>query len=139
MSFTRYFSETRDADGDKLWWPGGPDGFPYRGETPPLLKSHEFAAMQLSYKFRCRTFYLAKREDHAQYIKIREKCANSYFFALDRDRQWDEETKDYKIYLEWIEPAYELPVFSVLGASYDVSKDTNAITIPYAQLKDSQD
>lgn len=108
FNFQRYSSETADADGTPLIWPGGPEGYPYRGNAPPaLLKDEEYEQLKLSGKFRCRIFYLNDDKHKREYEIIRDKCANNFFVLLDKDRQWDEETQNYRIYIEWLEIAYE--------------------------------
>lgn len=132
MSLFRYYRDQQDADGDKLWWPGGADGFPFRGNSPPQTTRKEFENLQLAHKFRCRTFYLAKEEDYKAYMDIRERCANGLYTPVDRDRQWDEDSKDYRVYLEWIESAYE--TMPPTGAFKNVPTDTNSTTVPYGRL-----
>jgi hypothetical protein len=110
FNFQRYQSETTDADGTPLVWPGGPEGYPFRGKSPPkLLRDEEYEKLKLSGKFRCRTFYLNDDKDRKDYELIRDKCSNNYYAQLDRVREWDEEKKTYRIYLEWLEIAYEGP------------------------------
>ncbi len=110
MSFFKYYREGNDDDGERLWWPGGPQGFPFRGPVPPLLKDEEYQQLRPTMKFRSQLFYLSKPEDVQRYQLISDKCANGLYVRVDRDRTWDEETKNYRIYLEWVEPAYEMPV-----------------------------
>jgi hypothetical protein len=109
MSFFKYYPEREDADGVPLWWPGGPDGFPYRGKQPPQTTAEEYANMRLTGVFRCQTFYLDNEEDLKQYKKIRDKCANGLFIPVDRDRQWVDAKNTYRVYLEWLELAYDTP------------------------------
>jgi len=118
VSFFKYYSEKFDSDGEALTWPGGPEGYPFRGPTPPQTTEEEFQNLKVSGKFRCRTFYLDKPEDMADYIKVRDKCSNAYFILIDRDRQWDEDIKNYRIFIEWVEPGYD----SVLGGANDAVK-----------------
>ncbi len=108
MDFSKYHKEMRDADGEPLWWPGGPDGFPFRGARPPAaVKDNEYQDLKPNCKFRHRLFYLSDNSDAQAYQIIRDKCANGLFIAIDKERSWDEATKHYKVYLEWVEPAYE--------------------------------
>ncbi len=136
-SYFRYYKERQDADGVPLWWPGGPGGFPVRGQQPPQTTDAEYAKLQLSGKFRCRTFYLAKEEDLRDYILVRDKCSNQLYIPIDRDRQWDEETNDYRIYLEWLELGYDTP--PVQSGATDAIRnytkaDTATSTLPYSRL-----
>lgn len=109
MSFFKYYKESADQDGEKLWWPGGPEGFPFRGRTPPTITQNEYDNLKLAGKFRCAMFYLDKEEDTKAYTKIRDKCANGLWALLDKDRTWDAETKSYRIYIEWLELGYDMP------------------------------
>lgn len=109
MSFFKYFRERTDSDGERLHWPGGPSGYPFRGQNAPMLKKEEYENLPISVKFRCKMFYLASKEDFAEYMKVRDKCANGLWIMIDKDRQWDEDTNNYRIFMEWVEPAHELP------------------------------
>jgi hypothetical protein len=107
-SLFRYWQERRDADGEPLFWPGGPAGFPLRGK-PRALTNEEYESLPLSFKFRSRTFYLDNEEDAGQYQDVCERIANALYLKQDRDRQWDPERGCYRIYLEWLEPGYMIP------------------------------
>jgi hypothetical protein len=107
-SLFRYWQERRDADGEPLSWPGGPGGFPYRG-NPRTFTKEEWETLQLAYKFRYKTFYLNDEEDGKQYQDVCERVANGYFLMRDRERQWDPERQCFRIYLEWLEPGYVAP------------------------------
>lgn len=137
MSFFRYYKDQKDADGAPLWWPGGPDGFPFRGSKPPLLKENEYSDLRLSGVFRMQIFYLSKEEDAKKYAEIRDKCSNGLYIAVDRDRQWDDKSNNYRIYLEWIELAYDLPPnqSGAIDAVRDYTKQDSAQAIlPYRRL-----
>lgn len=136
MSFFKYHNETKDSDGLPLWWPGGPEGYPVRGNKPNNTTDAEFEKLKLNGKFKCKTFYLSKPEDNTKYIDVRDKASNGLFVVVDRDRQWDEDSKDYRIYLEWVELAYELPPSTPVGGIDAVQEYTkNAKTImPYSRL-----
>lgn len=107
-SLFQYWTERQDADGEPLYWPGGPAGFPFRG-NPRTLTKDEYENLPLSFKFRSQTFYLGDEEDAALYQNICERIANNLYIRQDRDRQWDPEKGCYRIYLEWLEPGYTVP------------------------------
>lgn len=140
MSFFKYFRESQDSDGEKLWWPGGPDGYPYRGKAPPTVTDSEFSEMKPTGKFKQRLFHLAKEDEAQEYTIIRDKCSNGYYIPIDRDRVWDEGSNNYRIYLEWVEPAYEAPPAQSGGK--DAIKEhiaTDSITVPYSRLAGVRD
>jgi hypothetical protein len=135
MSFFKYYKEQKDADGESLWWPGGPAGFPFRGPQPPQTTRDEFDNLKLSGKARVRLFYLSKPEDLREYVLVRDKCANGLFVMLDRERVWDEDTKNYRVFVEWLELGYEMP--STEGARDAVREyvqGPESATIPYSRL-----
>jgi hypothetical protein len=135
MSFFKYYTERQDADGERLWWPGGPDGFPFRGPQPPQTTKEEFEDLKLTGKARCRVFYLNDEAQMRDYIMIRDKCANGLFVALDRDRVWDEATKNYRIFLEWLELGYDRPPVGVkTDAIRDYTNKQDAVLLPYNRL-----
>jgi hypothetical protein len=135
MSFFKYYRERQDADGEQLWWPGGPEGFPFRGSQPPQTTRDEFENMKLAGKARCRLFYLAKPDDLRDYIIIRDKCANGLYVPLDRERVWDEESKNYRIFLEWLELGYEtIPTEGMQDAIRDYTQRPEALLLPYGRL-----
>lgn len=127
MNFFKYYNEKQSSDGKSLWWPGGPEGFPFKGEIPPLTTKKEYDNLQLSGTFRCRLFYLSNQEDVKEYAKIRDKCANGLYYLIDRDRQWDDEIKNYRIYLEWLELAYELPPNTSIDAVKEYKQNAQTI------------
>jgi hypothetical protein len=133
MSLFKYFGQQQDADGAKLWWPGGPDGYPFIGGQPPVTSQDEYEDLKLSGKMRANTFYLAKAEDLQTYVEVKDKIVNGWFIQLDRQPSWDEETKGMRIYLEWVELAYEAPQPKRTGA-YSNGKDTNIVEIPVTRL-----
>ena len=134
MAISKYHSEHYDSDGERLWWPGGPNGFPFRGPVPPTVTNSEYENMQPTFKFRCRLFDLGKEEDLKNYQLIRDKCSNGMFFQLDKDRAWDDGIKNYRVYLEWVEPAYEIkPQIGVKDAIH-AHKDQESVTVPLSRL-----
>ena len=139
MSFFKYFGETSDEDGTRLSWPGGPAGFPFRGNNPPTTKLEEYENLQLSGKARWRLFYLAKPEDAKAYTAVRDKCANGYYALVDRDRQWDEETKNYRIFMEWVEIAYDVPPPTEAFKDVKSLMPTPGINIPLAGLRNGSE
>jgi hypothetical protein len=144
MSFFKYYNERQDADGEKLWWPGGPDGFPFRGGQPPQTTKDEFEKLKLTGKARCRLFYLDTEADLKDYITIRDKCANGLYVPIDRDRVWDEDRKNYRIFLEWLELGYDNQ--PITEGSRDAVRNyiqqPQGETLPYSRLagvKSNQD
>ncbi len=136
MAFNKYFGESIDADGDALWWPGGPAGYPFRGPKPPTLHDDEYQKLEPTAKFRSRLFYLDIKDDNQAYTIIRDKCANNYYILVDYDRQWNADKNHYRIYMEWVEPAYELPRNSV-GVKDAIKHYTNqaqGVIAPYHKL-----
>jgi hypothetical protein len=136
MSFFRYYKERQDSDGDPLWWPGGPEGFPFRGQQPPQTTQKEYENLKLAGKARCRLFYLSKEDHLRDYIIVRDKCANGLFIPLDRDRVWDEDTKHYRVYLEWIELGYDsnAPEGTNDAVKNYVTAADQTATLPYDRL-----
>jgi hypothetical protein len=136
MSFFRFYRDKKDADGVPLYWPGGPEGFPFRGPQPPMTTANEYNNLKLSGKPRCRTFYLAKEDDAREYITIRDRCVNGLYLQVDRERTWDPETKNYRIFLEWVELAYDTapPTSGGTDAVREYKKESAGITIPVGKL-----
>lgn len=134
MSFFKYYRDKSDADGEQLWWPGGPDGFPYRGNQPPLTKKEEYEQLALTGKARVRLFHLEKEDDYKDYINVRDRCANGLYVLLDRDRVWNEETKNYRIYLEWLELGYDTPPPEGIDAVQEHTKQPQGANIPFRRL-----
>lgn len=130
--FSKYHHETKDADGVPLAWPGGPDGYPFRGDNPPLTTAKEYENLRPSGNFRCRLFHLADAQDAKDYNAVRDKCANGLFIALDRDRQWDDKAQNYRIYLEWLEMSYQAQPLS--RGSHDAAARRTTNASPYDRL-----
>jgi hypothetical protein len=134
MSFFKYYNQKQDSDGEPLWWPGGPEGYPFRGQQPPQTKKEEFDQLALAGKARVRLFHLDKEEDLKAYIEVRDKCANSLYILLDRDRVWDEDTKNYRIYLEWLELGYDMPPPERNDAVQEYIKQPQGTSFPFGRL-----
>lgn len=132
MSYFQYYNEKQDADGEPLFWPGGPAGFPYRGANPPLLKQEEYDRLELVGKFRCHIFRLWEEKDLTEYTKIREKCTNGLWAVVDKDRKWNDDHQNYTVYLEWVEMAYEQRK-SKDPLKQQISQGTGR-TLPYKDL-----
>lgn len=130
----KYSRERQDADGEPLFWPGGPEGWPFRGRQPPQTHQEEFDTLQPVGKLRCRVFYLDNDDDVKAYTIVRDKCANHLFVPVDRDRAWDPERKTYRIFLEWLEMAYELPPKENLDAIHQFTAQPQGINIPLERL-----
>ena len=138
-SFFKYYREKHDQDGERLWWPGGPDGYPFRGAMPPQTKQHEYENLNPVGKLRCRLFYLSKPEDLKDYSIIRDKCANGLFVPVDRDRVWDENTQNYRIFLEWLEMGYEVAPKENIDAIHNYIQQPQAVPLSYDKLAGLQD
>jgi len=107
FSLFPYHKEREDADGDPLWWPGGPTGLPVRGGSPRAMTNEEWENMPVTFKVRVRTFDMRVTDDIEAYRGIAEKSANGYFQIRDREKVRDKETGEIlKIFLEWAEPAH---------------------------------
>lgn len=130
MNAVKYFRERQDADGVPLFWPGGPEGFPFRGRQPPQTNQKEYEDLTATGKLRCRVFYLNEPKDLQDYVAVRDKCANGLFIPVDRDRVWDDEKKTYRIFLEWLEMGYELPPMESTDAIRSYVNQPESITIP---------
>ncbi len=135
MSFFRYYRERQDADGEPLFWPGGPEGFPFRGQQPPQTRQEEYEDLKPTGKLKCRVFYLNNEVDLRDYTIIRDKCANGLFIPVDRDRVWDEEKKNYRIFLEWLEMGYELPPKESTDAIRDYTRKSESMVIPIGRAE----
>jgi len=71
-----------------------------------MVDADEYENLGLSGVARVKTFYLAKPDDLTEYTEIVDKIANGLYYQVDRARDWDEESKGYRIYLEWLELSY---------------------------------
>lgn len=134
MSLFKYFGQKQDADGDPLWWPGGPEGFPFIGGQPPTTSQNEYEDLKLSGKFRSKTFYLAKEDDLREYVVTKDKIVNGLYVQLDRDKEWDRETQGMRIYLEWVELAYIVPPPKQRPGAFSDGTDTNIVELPVNRL-----
>lgn len=107
-SLSKYFSQSNDSFGNKLWWPGTLDGYPFRSTAPPQpMKQEEFEKIPLVYDAKVAVLELPR--DNDKYVEILDKCANGWY-QLRHERIDYDSTKDvYRIFLQWLEIYGETP------------------------------
>lgn len=112
MGFLKYFGERGGVEtqhGGQLHWPGTPAGFPFRGSSAPTLTDEERDELPVSIDFHCRVFELWQEEDEKEYKDIRDRGANGWYQIVHIERLYDEERKNWRVYLEWHQVYGELP------------------------------
>ena len=110
-----------------MWWPGGPDGFPFRGKTPPLTTKTEYDDLRLPGTFHYRLVFLADPKDAEDYRKICDRCVNGLYLKKWEDRAWDEQTRNYRVGLEWVEVAYDTAQLGGTDAVHEETKSAPTI------------
>jgi hypothetical protein len=107
------FADRHDGNGrGRLYWNRADvDGYPYRGQSPPLLKEEEYAervtrvADPLN-----RVFNILDPDDNRQYLDVLDKITNGWAQLVYIDRSIDpdhcnmrQEGPQKLIYVEWVE------------------------------------
>jgi|TARA_B100000809_G_scaffold204189_1_gene205506 hypothetical protein len=124
MGILKYFGE-RGGDGSEhggqLHWPGTPAGFPFRGRQVPTLTAEETEDIPTAFDFHCRVFELWTADELKEYQQIRDRAANGWYQITHIERLFDEDKKNWRVYMEWNQIYGELPK----GKSPNYSGATN--------------
>lgn len=105
-SMAKFFDERGGAaHRGSIWWPGTVDGFPYRGDAPPLLKAHEAANVAAVMDFHSRRFNLWVPEDKAAFDDIMDRVVNGWYAQHKRFDRWQmvEGLEQLSVWLEWVQ------------------------------------
>ena len=89
--------------GKPLHWPGTPEGFPYRGDNPPLAKRHEMDDMAHVLDFKSEMFELWDPPSKARFDAIMDRIKNGWYVQCRRDDRWLEDKRHYSVWLEWVQ------------------------------------
>lgn len=83
----------------------GYNGVPFRG-TPPFLKDEDDPAKQpkTAYQVYADIFDLSIPEDLAYYGQVWQLAANGYVLISADERKYDEEKKNWRVFLRWAQP-----------------------------------
>ena len=104
MSILKSFAERGGEStepGGPLHWPGTIEGFPFRGGDIPDFKEDEIDNVPLMVDFHVKIFELWKDEDREAYVQIRDRVANQWYQVVHIDRKYDDEHKNWRVYMEW--------------------------------------
>ena len=99
-SLKKYFSQSTDGSGNKLYWPGTIDGYPVRG-MPSLTTDREYSEIPVVYDAKCAILELPA--DQARYEEIIDKCANGWFHLRHEKIDYDTAKGVYRVFLQWLE------------------------------------
>ena len=100
----KYLDEqNEDEHGGKLWWGNTLTGLPIRGAPDPYLKREEVERLPLQADAHIQLFDLSKAEDRETYTSITEKAANGWYRILYQERRFNEDTKHFLAYVEWLQ------------------------------------
>jgi hypothetical protein len=110
FSLLKFFSDKGGEDHDgHLFWPGGPDGLPFRGDVVPDLRKGEMDELPIVASFRSRMFCLWEEDDKAEFDKIMEREAAGWYSIRKRYDHYEEAHKHYRVWLEWLQLYNEAP------------------------------
>jgi hypothetical protein len=110
MSSLVKFSNRKDGNGrgNVYWNRSEIDGLPFRGASAPLLKEEEYADRVVRVNdFKNATFDTSNPEQNAEYCRVMDSVANSWFNLIHIDRHRKPDDNGYLIYMEWVEPFLE--------------------------------
>jgi len=89
-----------------------PFGLPLRlktGQPIPKLESEElFQFSTIVVDWWHDLFDMSKESDRQAYQWVQDRIANGWFVQVFVERKWSDETKNYHIYLEWVQLYSEL-------------------------------
>lgn len=114
MSLLKYFDEVGGVQhhGDLRWPKTGHEEltpFPFRNTAQVALTQAEIEAVEQIYDFKCKTFQLWVDEELAEYIEIKDRCANGWYKQNVCERQYIPEQRNWVVLLEWAQIYNEIP------------------------------
>lgn len=112
MGLSKYHGEVGGPQhgNDRLQWPGTMEGFPVVGaESRPNLKQEEVENLDVRLDFKSKMFELWNPEQKAEFDDINDKIVNGWYLLQRRNDQWDDQSKHYRVWLEWCQVYGMLP------------------------------
>lgn len=97
----KYFGTAQDPAGQPLFWPGTPDGFPFRGTMPPAMKQEEWE--DSANIVDAKTDILELPRDLDKYTEVIDRAANGWYQIRKEIINYDEKEKVYRVLLQWLE------------------------------------
>jgi hypothetical protein len=100
------FANQKDGNGrGQLFWDRADlDGLPFRGQRAPLLRAEEYEDRVVRVADpKNATFYTGDPQQNAEYLKVIDGIANSWFQLVYVDRWREPNDKYHHIYIEWLE------------------------------------
>lgn len=126
-SMLKYFEDKGGAEtehGAPLHWPGTPSGFPYRGETAPLLKQKEVEEIDHALDYHSRLFRLWIPEEKEAFDAVMDRIVNGWYMQHRRtDREIPGEVAP-AVWLEWVQIYGESPLGKHPGRMQDANNTT---------------
>lgn len=105
FNMLKFFADRggEDHGGGHLFWPGSPDGLPFRGDAAPDLRKREMEELEVQADFHSKMFCLWKDEDHAEFNRIMERDAAGWYSVKKRYDHYEAEHHGYRVWLEWLQ------------------------------------
>lgn len=100
------FTNQKDGNGrGQLFWSRADvDGLPFRGATPPLLRSEEYEERVVRVADpKNATFYTGDPAQNAAYLKVMDGIANAWYQLVFVERWREDGDKNHYVYIEWLE------------------------------------
>jgi hypothetical protein len=99
------FSPAGETSRGKLFWERcHMDGMPYRGAQPPLFRSEEYDERTVCVcDPKNGTFYTGDPQQNAEYLKVLDGIANSWYVLQYVDRWRMPDDIHHYVYIEWLE------------------------------------
>lgn len=114
------------------------DGFPYIGEPydfkdddPPEYLPQKKANACVN------TFDLSDEDDYEQYRAVLQKIADNLAIISEEEKVYDAESKNWRIFLRWVEPYYAPPVAAL--QQEDTPGEGKTHVLPETDIPDIKD
>jgi len=108
----KYAGEQDERHNGYLYWQFMPFGLPLRLRSsnvlPKLDLNEIYEYTTLVADWRHDLFDLSNEDDRKAYQWVQDRIANGWFRQIFVERHWDDERKNYHIYLEWAQLYSEL-------------------------------
>ena len=85
-------------------------GIPFRGPVPNIKEDDpEYKQPQVGSTVHVRVFDLSKKDDLEYYEKVWQMVANGYAMMSAEEREYDESSKSWRIFMRWAVPYAYVP------------------------------
>jgi hypothetical protein len=106
-SLVKFMQQQRDGSGrgQVYWHRAGVDGYPFRGQKPPMLREDEYEQRVVKVGDpKNGIFDVNNPDDNRRYLQVLDRIVNGWAEMISpREIRYCDERKTWLVYLEWVE------------------------------------